>query len=179
MDSATRILDIAERRMRLSGYNAVSYRDIAKEMGIKSASLHYHFPKKQDLGIALVRRYSSNFQAALMAVTTEVSDPRERLSAFTQLCRNALEAQRLVCLCAVLGAEAPGLPDGVTAEVRAFFEGNIAWLSTEYKTLGVSDPAGYAKATLAAIEGAMIVTIVNDDIGVFDAAVDLIEVGFK
>ena len=53
MDSATQILDIAERRMRQTGYNAVSYRDIAAEMGIKSASLHYHFPKKADLGAAL------------------------------------------------------------------------------------------------------------------------------
>ena len=53
MDSAKQILDIAERRMRQTGYNAVSYRDIAAEMGIKSASLHYHFPKKEDLGVAL------------------------------------------------------------------------------------------------------------------------------
>jgi len=55
-DTATRILDIAERQMRQHGYNAVSYRDIAAEMGIKSASLHYHFPKKADLGISLVKR---------------------------------------------------------------------------------------------------------------------------
>ena len=70
MDRANTILDIAERRMRQTGYNAVSYRDIASEIGIKSASLHYHFPKKEDLGIALVERYSKNFFSALNIKTS-------------------------------------------------------------------------------------------------------------
>ena len=78
MDSATQILDIAERRMRQAGYNAVSYRDIAAEMGIKSASLHYHFPKKVDLGTALVRRYASAFATALNTATEGMTNPENR-----------------------------------------------------------------------------------------------------
>ena len=102
MDSATQILEIAERRMRQVGYNAVSYRDIAAEMGVKSASLHYHFPKKEDLGVALVRRYANNFRAHLAASTNGEVDPQTAIAAFVDICRHALTEQHLVCLCAVL-----------------------------------------------------------------------------
>jgi len=170
MDSAVQILDTAERRMRLAGYNAVSYRDIAAEMGIKSASLHYHFPKKEDMGVALVRRYSKTFQDQLAKKTDQEIDPQKKLTAFVDIYRYALQQQGLVCLCAVLGAEASGLPNSVTSEVKAFFETNIAWLNTTYAAIGIKDSEDSAKTTLALLEGAMIVSAVNDDMSVFDAA---------
>jgi len=175
MDSATQILDIAERRMRGSGYNAVSYRDIAAEIGIKSSSLHYHFPKKEDLGTALVRRYTENFRNSLVAKTSDVHRPQDMISAFVDIYRHALEDQRLVCLCAVLGAEAPGLPHPVTRELRRFFEENTAWLEERYEALGYKTPRDQANTTLALLQGAMIMSSVNDDIGIFDAADKLIQ----
>lgn len=175
MDSATRILDIAERRMRSSGYNAVSYRDIAAEIGIKSSSLHYHFPKKEDLGVALVRRYTENFRNRLTAKTSEVHGPQDMITAFVDIFRYALEEQRLVCLCAVLGAEAPGLPHPVTTELKSFFEENAAWLTQRYEALGSKASTDHANTTLALLQGAMIISSVNDDIRIFDAAAKLIQ----
>lgn len=170
MDSATQILDIAERRMRHAGYNGVSYRDIAAEMGIKSASLHYHFPKKVDLGIKLVRRYSESFFTTLKIATKDQTCPKERLMTFVALYRKALTEQKLICLCAVLGAEASGLPDPIAAEVKVFFKTNIKWLTEHYTALGTHLPADRAKAALSTLEGAMIISTVNDDISVFEAA---------
>ena len=173
-ESANRILDIAETRMRRTGYNAVSYRDIASEMGIKSASLHYHFPQKKDLGVALVKRYAANFNTRLSEKIKDTKPPQDKLNAFVELCRNALEDHELICLCAVLGAEAPGIPEEVTAEVRTFFTGGIDWLTGIFTEMSSSDPAAKAKVTVSLIEGAMIVSSVNRDVGVFDAAAHLI-----
>jgi len=175
MDSASQILDIAERRMRLAGYNAVSYRDVAAEMGIKSASLHYHFPKKVDLGVALVRRYSQVFWSRLSEETDDLSEPHDMIESFVGIYRHALKEQQLVCLCAVLGAEAPGLPEAVTAEVKAFFEMNIEWLKEYYKAMGEARPEAKAKTTLALLEGAMIISSVQGDNSVFDAAAMVVE----
>ncbi|MEP3655400.1 MAG: TetR/AcrR family transcriptional regulator [Litorimonas sp.] len=172
MSSATKILDIAETRMRRAGYNAVSYRDIAAEMGIKSASLHYHFPKKEDLGVALVKRYAANFSRNLFNSTIMTDTHEEELAVFVNLYRTALEDHQLVCLCAVLGAEAPGLPEPVTNEVRAFFEENILWLTNVFTGLGKANPEKSAKIALSLLEGAMIVSSVNNDNGVFDAAAE-------
>ena len=173
-DSANRILDIAEIRMRRTGYNAVSYRDIASEMGVKSASLHYHFPKKEDLGVALVKRYAATFNARLAAQVETAPRPEDKLKAFVDLCKAALQDHELICLCAVLGAEAPGIPETVTAEVKAFFTQGIDWLTEVFSEMSARDPAATAKITISLIEGAMIVSSVNADTSVFDAAASLI-----
>lgn len=175
MNSASQILDTAERRMRTSGYNAVSYRDIAAEIGIKSSSLHYHFPKKEDLGVALVRRYTENFRNRLTENTANDTRSEQSISAFIDMFRYALEEQRLVCLCAIFGAEAPGLPHSVTTEVKSFFKENTTWLSARYEDLGHKPPLEKANTTLALLQGAMIMSSVNGDNSIFGAAVKAIE----
>ena len=105
MSSADHILDAAELRMRKQGYNAVSFRDIASDVGIKSSSLHYHFPKKADLGLALVTRYTESFHSVLNAETRLALDPAKSIQIFIDLHRRALKDQGLLCLCAVFGAE--------------------------------------------------------------------------
>ena len=172
MDSATQILDIAERRMRQTGYNAVSYRDIAAEMGIKSASLHYHFPRKEDLGVALTQRYSDNFAGALENITSSTPNPQDRIRAFIDIYSSELKRRGLVCLCAVLGAETDGLPVRVSVEVKSFFDKNIDWLTQQYEVLGQDAPAKHAKAALSLLSGAMIVSASSNDITIFDAAVE-------
>lgn len=170
MSNAEHILDAAETRMRCEGYNAVSFRDIASDVGIKSASLHYYFPKKADLGRALVSRYAENFHAALKQSTEELSDPKHIIEVFIGLHRQAIEQQGLICLCAVFGAEAKGLPDPVNAEVTAFFEKNIRWLTEIYEQANVPDPNVKAKAAIALLEGALMVVNVTGDMSVFEAA---------
>ena len=170
MDSATQILDIAERRMRQTGYNAVSYRDIASEMGIKSASLHYHFPKKEDLGSALTQRYSDNFAKALEGIIAREATPQNRIKAFVDIYSFELKQRGLVCLCAVLGAETDGLPARVSAEIKSFYDVNIKWLAEQYAALGKDAPADYAKTTISLLSGAMIVSASSHDMSIFDAA---------
>ena len=171
MDSATQILDIAERRMRQTGYNAVSYRDIAAEMGIKSASLHYHFPKKEDLGAALTKRYSNNFSDALQDISSRESTPEGCIKAFVDIYSTALKERRLVCLCAVLGAESVGLPEPVNIEIKNFFGQNIGWLTEQYDALGMATPDSDAKTALSLLSGAMVISASSHDNSIFDAAV--------
>ncbi len=55
-DVKTAIMDAAERRMQLGGFGGFSFREIAADVGIKSSSVHYHFPTKEDLAAAVIRR---------------------------------------------------------------------------------------------------------------------------
>ena len=57
----TDILDAAESRIRRFGYTGFSFRDVAADVGIKSASVHYHYPTKETLAAAVAARYSSRF----------------------------------------------------------------------------------------------------------------------
>ena len=49
-DTASEILDVAERLVQVRGFNGFSYADIAEALEVTKASLHYHFPTKGDLG---------------------------------------------------------------------------------------------------------------------------------
>jgi len=57
-ERASQIIDTAIKMIREGGYHSFSFRQIATELGIKSASIHYHFPSKEDLGVAVMVRYT-------------------------------------------------------------------------------------------------------------------------
>jgi TetR/AcrR family transcriptional repressor of nem operon len=56
-DTRETIMTLARATAQAHGYNGLSFRELAKAVGVKSASVHYHFPTKGDLGAALARRY--------------------------------------------------------------------------------------------------------------------------
>lgn len=161
------ILDAAERRIRSVGFNAVSFRDIAEDVGIRSASIHYHFPKKEDLGIGLVERYCERFQAGLDAIDT--TDPAAAMSAFVDLYGDALTVGEEICLCAMLGAETNGLPVSVKHRVRRFFDLNINWLKAFQARHDLAGRRFSPTEIVAMLEGAMIVATVMDSRAPFDA----------
>ena len=59
-DTKTALLNSAERAARSKGFDGFSYADLAKEVGIRKASIHYHFPTKDALTISLMVRYHSD-----------------------------------------------------------------------------------------------------------------------
>src|SRR5947209_19881447 len=99
--TADRILDIAERLVQTRGFNNFSYADIASELGITKASLHYHFPGKAELGHALITRYAERFFEALSRIDHDLPDARAKLEAYTDLYADVLRGQRM-CMCGVL-----------------------------------------------------------------------------
>jgi TetR/AcrR family transcriptional repressor of nem operon len=168
--TAEQILEAAERRVRNNGYNAVSFRELAEDVSVKSASVHYHFPTKADLGVALVKRYRERFFEELKARSASAS-PRQKLKAFVAAYRDALDTGKAICLCGILGAEANGLPKSVSRAVRSFFEANIAWVEATLDDGSLSDtPRDDAAAMVAALQGALILAASLDDLSVYDAA---------
>ena len=57
-DMKVAIMDAAERRIQQGGFGGFSFREIAADVGIKSSSVHYHFPTKEDLAAAVIRRWA-------------------------------------------------------------------------------------------------------------------------
>ncbi|MDZ4790220.1 MAG: TetR/AcrR family transcriptional regulator [Hyphomicrobiales bacterium] len=168
--TADLILDAAEKRVRRSGYNAVSFRDLAEDVSVKSASVHYHFEIKEDLGVALIKRYSDRFMSAL-ELKTGLS-PVQSVEAFCALYRQSLMQSDAICLCGMLGAEISGLPEPVAAAVREFFHANIAWLE---KALSGRDGnvSAYeeAAAIVATLQGVMMLSIALRNTQIFDTSV--------
>jgi TetR/AcrR family transcriptional repressor of nem operon len=70
-NTADEILDLAETLIQARGCNAFSYQDIADKLGIRKASIHYHFPSKSDLGISVIERYTGRCGAALEEIARD------------------------------------------------------------------------------------------------------------
>lgn len=166
MTMRDKILDAAEKRVRGGGFVAMSFRDLATDVGIKSASVHYHFPTKHDLGAALVARYAEQFSEWLAEI--DQSALRPALEAYTALYANALVMNESICLCAIMGAEAIGLPESVNQGTKAFFDMNRAWLEALLQSHGADAPAEHASLIVAALEGGMIVASASNDRSLFD-----------
>ncbi|PWJ85281.1 TetR family transcriptional regulator [Pseudaminobacter salicylatoxidans] len=66
------------------GYEAVSMRQLAAEVGVQAAALYRYFPNKEDLLFTLMREHMEGLQAAWIQVRPTGSDPRARLAAFVR-----------------------------------------------------------------------------------------------
>jgi TetR/AcrR family transcriptional regulator, transcriptional repressor for nem operon len=171
-----RILDIAERLVQIRGFNGFSYADIAAELSITKASLHYHFVSKADLGLALIVRYAERFSEALERIDQRLSDEAEKLGAYVALYSDVLSKKRM-CLCGILAAEYQTLPEPMREAVLAFFDDNETWLARVLdqgrgrRTLSFEgSPADVARSIIGTLEGAMLVARSYGDNARFDAA---------
>ena len=157
------IMDVAERMIRMGGFHGFSFRDIAHEIGIKSASVHYHFPTKADLGSAVAKRYAEQLIAALPEPESFEGQKAEVAAQFLrQGFQASLEREGLICLCAVLSAEAAGIPENVALKSREFFLEVCAWLikafsfSSDLCKTSEEDRETMALTVISRLEGAMI-----------------------
>ena len=176
--TSVRVLDAAERLVQVRGFNGFSYADIAAELHITKASLHYHFATKADLGEALITRYAARFFAALDAADTDGTSAPAKLSAYAKLYADVLSQQRM-CLCGMLAAEYPTLPGPMQSAVLEFFDHNETWLQAVLEqgrsegSLEFTGPArDTARMIISGLEGAMLVTRPYGDAGRFQVAAD-------
>ncbi len=168
--TTTRLLDAAEFRMRRGGYNAVSFRDLASDTNIKSSSVHYHYPRKEDLAVALIQRYREQFFEALDKNTRSANEAESKLRAFRLLYRKALIKDGALCLCGLLGAEAAGLPPSVRDAVNGFFAANIEWVSEALPaSMPMAERRKAARRLVATYQGGMMLAKSMDDPKLFDA----------
>ena len=175
-NTATRILDVAERLVQTRGFNGFSYADIAAELHVTKASLHYHFASKAELGEALIVRYAARFATALARIDSEIVDTAAKLDAYVDVYADVLQRKRM-CLCGILAAEYPTLPRPMRGAVTQFFDDNEAWLTTVLErgradgSLTFDEPPGEAANMLVSgLEGAMLVARPYGDVGRFRSA---------
>lgn len=166
-----KIIDLAEIQVRAGGYNSFSFREISKVIGIKSASIHYHFPTKTDLGVAVATRYTDRFNDLLQALSQHKLKSTERLSEYINLFRQAAISDKKMCLCGQLASESEVLPEPIKLATKRFFDKNLAWLTTEvFVNAGLDLHTAQQRAAwlLATMEGALLMSKVLDQAEIFD-----------
>ena len=176
--TASKILDVAERLVQLRGFNGFSYADVADELGISKASLHYHFAGKAELGEALIERYASRFTSSLDEIEARPIEAPAKLAAYAKLYGDVLRRKRM-CLCGMLAAEFGTLPKSMRDEMRHYFDANEQWLVSvlqegkKDKSLRFTGSAAHlAQSLISALEGALMIARTYGEVERFRSASD-------
>lgn len=117
----------AQEMVQRKGMSGLSFRTLASEVGIKSSSVHYHFPEKSDLGSALIHRYSEDFSQQLDEIVQRKSGLKDKLRLFIDIFER-VGSQNKLCLCGMMAAEYELLSDVNRELLRAFFDDTEKWL---------------------------------------------------
>lgn len=164
-DRRTQLLDVAQDIIQRRGYNAFSYQDLCIVVHIRKASIHHHFPKKEDIGLALIRRYTEKFSEILHNISAEHPSPRAQLEAYCYLFDYTLSSSNYekLCLGGIMGAELLTLPKTIHSAIADFCRVNEEWLQ-EMIQAGISqgvfkpetDSDNMARLIFSSLEGAML-----------------------
>jgi TetR/AcrR family transcriptional repressor of nem operon len=128
-DTREQIMDRAGQLLMSRGFNGFSYRDISSHLGVKNAAVHYHFPAKADLAMALVdefrtmlRRQTGEFMAYGGSALVQL----DGLFAFTA---KQCHAGRCICPFGAFSIDYSDLPVDLREATQGFMDETIKWLT--------------------------------------------------
>lgn len=160
---ADEILHAATNLIQKRGYNGFSFRDVASEVGIRSASIHYHFPTKSELATSATAAYREAFNEILEGIDENHTSAIAKLTAYGDVFLSTLHTKTNVCLCGMLAGESETLPNEVRLEVVKFFDEQCTWLNSVIRQGQLDgdlrdeiDSHQFAPSFLSSLEGAMI-----------------------
>ncbi|MEM9533844.1 MAG: TetR/AcrR family transcriptional regulator [Pseudomonadota bacterium] len=160
------ITRVATQAIQSGGLGSVSFRTLADAVGVKSASVHYHFPTKMDLAVAVVEGYAEDFRTQLKAIERQHSSVSGRVGGFIDLFEAVLDRDEL-CLCGMMAADAAALDAPTRRALADFFTDSQAWLTRQLKENKADCRLPLPSATLAEVlmsglEGALLLDRVED-----------------
>ncbi|TAH00342.1 MAG: TetR/AcrR family transcriptional regulator [Sphingobacteriales bacterium] len=115
-DTKTQILELGIQLIQQHGYQAFSYADIARALHIKNAAVHYHFPAKEDLYLAIVQYYIDVYQHMARQMNETQLSPKQQLDRFIQRYADLVDANK-ICIIGAASADYNNMPEAVKKKV--------------------------------------------------------------
>lgn len=180
-DTKTALLDAAERAVRSRGFDGFSYADLSEDVGIRKASIHYHFSTKAELSAALMKRYRETLQSACEEIEGSSLKAAEQLSKLIEIYRLAMSEGDSLCLCVAFIGSRESLSPAAIDEITEFRKMVLNVLTRTFERgrgdgsiSNVQDPRKEAQAALSLMEGAQLSARAQEEPAVFDNALALL-----
>ncbi len=107
----------------------MSYADISKKLNIKNAAIHYYFPSKEDLGVAMLKQQQESIAALIKRLNETSTSEEGQLRALIDIYGD-INRGGMICPIGSMGSDIMTLPKKVQKEVVIDYEQVIAWLTT-------------------------------------------------
>jgi TetR/AcrR family transcriptional repressor of nem operon len=127
-DTKVEVLDLAEDLLLNRGFNGFSYANISSALKIKNAAIHYYFPAKADLGLAIIQRARERFASWTQDERMSGKSAKEKLEAFFRSYLKFLEAGQQVCLGGALETDFKTLPPEMQVQTQKFASDILVWM---------------------------------------------------
>lgn len=127
MDTKEQIINTANNLLIARGFNAFSYKTIAEEVDIKTSSIHYYFPTKSDLGIAVIRKHYEALEHTI--AKTSCKTPLEKINKLF-LYYKRLATEQKVCIVGALTSDINTLDEPLRKELLTFASAVINWAAS-------------------------------------------------
>lgn len=127
MSKRKEIIQLADTLIRHRGYNAFSFYDISDKIGIKTASIHYHFRAKSDLGVAVIEQQIEDLNELIVRYNQK--SPLEKLDKFLRI-YTCIRKEKKVCLVGSLATDFNTLDEDVQEKLKKFSELMLNWVSS-------------------------------------------------
>ena len=171
-DTREKIIQLAQQAIATRGYSAFSFRELAGELGIKSASIHYHFPTKTHLGVEVACRYRGQLQQAFDNIENGyANDPKKAIESLIAVYRYEARTSQRMTVCIMLAAEIKNLPGEIQAEMANFYDLNIGWLEHQFQKLDHENSREKASQLFALLQGGLMGAKGQNDPAYFDVVV--------
>lgn len=121
------IVKLGEHLILAKGYNAFSYNDISSTLGIKNAAVHYHFPTKADLGVAVLHGQKVNLELLIQKV--QHKDPLTKLKAFLQIYSHH-KSENHICIVGSLATDLHSLDTFIEKDLKDLTATILTWVTT-------------------------------------------------
>jgi TetR/AcrR family transcriptional repressor of nem operon len=161
-NSKRTILNLAESMLQDKGFNGFSYAHIASELGVKNAAIHYHFPTKEDLSIAVIQRYRERFKLWINNARVKNLSHEGKLVWFFSIYTEMRADKGKVCLVGSMEAEFNSIPEGLQSEVQTLHKEMLDWLRmtlSEGRDAGAfqfnGQPADKAALIMSTLQGGL------------------------
>ena len=160
-DTREQIMDRASQLLTSRGFNGFSYRDISSHLGVKNAAIHYHFPAKTDLALALVDEYRKVLRKGTSEFMAYGGSALEQLEGFFAFTTKQCHVGRCICPFGAFSVDYNELPEELRKSTQLFMDETIKWLTTVMEVgreSGEFDFIGNARAralmVLTSLQGA-------------------------
>jgi AcrR family transcriptional regulator len=92
IETRTRILEAAEERFALEGYDATGVAEICQEAGVSKGAFYHHFNSKQEVFLQLLQGWLDGMNKQLSVLGKAKGDVPDRILSMTRVVRVVLQA---------------------------------------------------------------------------------------
>ena len=142
IDTRQHIVEAADRLFYEHGFEATSFADIAKAVGLSRGNFYYHFRAKDEILDAVIALRVANTQAMLDAWDESAATPAERIRRFIHiLVVNRTTIMAHGCPVGTLCNELAKLDHVSKDDAAKLFTLFRGWLARQFNALGREDDA--------------------------------------